>query len=81
PCLNINTNRVILSKVSGKDLDCIFAVICNVVTKSESPDEALEMANLYPQIPQKSSDKPALRLKDFVQSVQPALIWLSMEGH
>ncbi|RXH69177.1 hypothetical protein DVH24_036961 [Malus domestica] len=60
------------------DLDCIFAVICNVVTKSESPDEALEMAKLISsKIPQKSSDKPALRLKMydtiFVQSVQPAL--------
>ncbi|CAN6708448.1 unnamed protein product [Malus baccata var. baccata] len=60
------------------DLDCVFAVICNVVTKSESPDEALEMAKLISsKIPQKPSDKPALRLKMydtiFVQSVQPAL--------
>ncbi|KAM2858850.1 hypothetical protein COP2_024342 [Malus domestica] len=60
----LTQTEVILSKVSEKDLDCIFPVICNVVTKSESPNEALEMAKLISsKIPQKPSDKPALRLK------------------
>ncbi|RXI09522.1 hypothetical protein DVH24_006199 [Malus domestica] len=45
-------------------LDCIFAVICNVVTKSESPDEALEMAKLI---------SSRFLKNQFVQSVQPAL--------
>lgn len=46
------------------DLECIFTVICNVVTKSQSPDEALEMAKLISgKITQQPNDKPALRLK------------------
>ncbi|KAM1296881.1 hypothetical protein ACFX2I_023672 [Malus domestica] len=62
--LLLTSAEVILSKVSEKDLECIFTVICNVVTKSESPDEALEMAELISsKITQKPSDKPALRLK------------------
>ncbi|KAI5591748.1 hypothetical protein BDE02_04G103900 [Populus trichocarpa] len=52
------------SKVSEKDLECIFTVICNLVTKSESPDEELEMAKLIcTKIIQQPSDKPVLRLK------------------
>ncbi|KDP27264.1 hypothetical protein JCGZ_19963 [Jatropha curcas] len=52
------------SKVSEKELECIFTVICNLVTKSESPDEALEMAKLVcGKIIQQPTDKPALRLK------------------
>ncbi|KAJ6926771.1 eukaryotic translation initiation factor 3 subunit M-like [Populus alba x Populus x berolinensis] len=52
------------SKVSEKDLECIFTVICNLVTKSESPDEELEMAKLIcAKIIQQPSDKPVLRLK------------------
>ncbi|KAM1954343.1 hypothetical protein ACFX1T_023701 [Malus domestica] len=62
--LMLTSAEVILSKVSEKDLECIFTVICNVVTKSESPDEALEMAKLISsKITQKPTDKPALRLK------------------
>ncbi|EEF28842.1 eukaryotic translation initiation factor 3 subunit M [Ricinus communis] len=52
------------SKVSEKDLECIFTVICNLVTKPDSPDEALEMAKLIcGKIIQQPADKPALRLK------------------
>ncbi|KAL9354758.1 hypothetical protein Peur_052728 [Populus x canadensis] len=52
------------SKVSEKDLECIFTVICNLVTKSKSPDEELEMAKLIcAKIIQQPSDKPVLRLK------------------
>ncbi|KAF2299302.1 hypothetical protein GH714_031421 [Hevea brasiliensis] len=52
------------SKVSEKDLECIFTVICNLVSKSESPDEQLEMAKLLcGKIIQQPTDKPALRLK------------------
>lgn len=46
------------------DLECIFTVICDLVSKSESPDEALEMAKLISaKITQQPNDKPALRLK------------------
>ncbi|XP_050228583.1 uncharacterized protein LOC126677829 [Mercurialis annua] len=51
-------------KVSDKDLECIFTVICNLVSKTESPDEALEIAKLIcGKIVQQPTDKPALRLK------------------
>ncbi|KAF3444880.1 hypothetical protein FNV43_RR14573 [Rhamnella rubrinervis] len=62
--LMLTSAEVIFSKVAEKDLECIFTVICNVVTKSESPDEALEMAKLISaKITQQPNDKPALRLK------------------
>ncbi|XP_011009368.1 PREDICTED: eukaryotic translation initiation factor 3 subunit M [Populus euphratica] len=52
------------SKVSEKDLECIFTVICNLVTKSGIPDEELEMAKLIcAKIIQQPTDKPVLRLK------------------
>ncbi|KAJ6371215.1 hypothetical protein OIU77_001674 [Salix suchowensis] len=52
------------SKVSEKDLECIFTVICNLITTSRSPDEELEMAKLIcAKIIQQPSDKPALRLR------------------
>ncbi|KAB5511185.1 hypothetical protein DKX38_030171 [Salix brachista] len=52
------------SKVSEKDLECIFTVICNLVTTSRSPDEELEMAKLIcAKIIQQPSDKPALHLR------------------
>ncbi|XP_059670462.1 uncharacterized protein LOC132315994 [Cornus florida] len=54
---------VIFSKVSEKDLECIFTVICNLVTKPESPDESLEMAKLIATKITQPNDKPALRLK------------------
>ncbi|KAK4800196.1 hypothetical protein SAY86_025561 [Trapa natans] len=45
-------------------LECIFTVICNLVTKSENPDEILEMAELISvKVAQRPNDKPALRLK------------------
>lgn len=48
----------------GTDLECVFTVICNLVTKSGSPDESLEMAKLISaKIGQQPNDKPALRLK------------------
>ncbi|GAV83930.1 PCI domain-containing protein [Cephalotus follicularis] len=55
---------LMFSKVSEKDLECIFTVICNLVTKTESPDEVHEMAKLISaKITQQPNDKPALRLK------------------
>ncbi|CAL1357665.1 unnamed protein product [Linum trigynum] len=52
------------AKVSEKDLECIFTVICNLVTKSQNPSEALEMAKLISaKIVQQPTEKPALRLK------------------
>uniref|UniRef100_A0A2P2MDL5 Eukaryotic translation initiation factor 3 subunit M n=3 Tax=Rhizophora mucronata TaxID=61149 RepID=A0A2P2MDL5_RHIMU len=52
------------SKFSEKDLECVFTVICNLVTKSENLDEVLEMTKLIcAKVTQQPTDKPALRLK------------------
>ncbi|CAL5372316.1 unnamed protein product [Camellia sinensis] len=49
---------------SYSHLECIFTVICNLVTKPESLDESLEMAKLIStKITQQPNEKPALRLK------------------
>ncbi|XP_062106479.1 uncharacterized protein LOC133817872 [Humulus lupulus] len=62
--LMLTSAEVIFTKVSEKDLECIFTVICNIVTKAQSPDEALEMAKLISgKITQHPNDKSALRLK------------------
>jgi hypothetical protein len=51
----------------GADMECIFTVICNLVSKAQSPDEALAMAD---QIANKLTahpiEKPALCLKMYV---------------
>ncbi|XP_015692082.2 eukaryotic translation initiation factor 3 subunit M-like [Oryza brachyantha] len=47
-----------------KDLECILAIICNLVTKANSQDEALQIAELIcAKLTQQPDDKPALRLK------------------
>ncbi|XP_043717378.1 eukaryotic translation initiation factor 3 subunit M-like isoform X2 [Telopea speciosissima] len=62
--LLVTSADLIFSRVSEKDLECIFTIICSLVTKSESMDEALEMAKLIStKVSQQSYDKPALRLK------------------
>ncbi|KAK1267880.1 hypothetical protein QJS04_geneDACA006921 [Acorus gramineus] len=46
------------------DLECIFTIICNLVTKTTSVDESLEIVKLITsKITQQPNDKPALRLK------------------
>ncbi|TXG57684.1 hypothetical protein EZV62_015513 [Acer yangbiense] len=62
--LMLTSADLMFSKVSDKDLECIFTVICNVVSKLESPDEAHEMAKLIcGKVAQQPNEKPALRLK------------------
>ncbi|KAK4776794.1 hypothetical protein SAY86_005482 [Trapa natans] len=62
--LMLTSADLIFSKVSEKDLECIFTVICNLVTKSENLDEILEIAKLISaKVAQQPNDKPALRLK------------------
>ncbi|KAJ4841674.1 hypothetical protein Tsubulata_019426 [Turnera subulata] len=52
------------SKVPEKELECIFTVICNLVTKTEIVDEAHEMAKLISgKIVHQPTEKPALRIK------------------
>ncbi|KAK9272338.1 hypothetical protein L1049_002709 [Liquidambar formosana] len=61
----VETSRTNLSQPIHKlDLECVFTVICNLVTKCESLDEALEMAKIISaKVAQQPNDKPALRLK------------------
>ncbi|KAL5782033.1 hypothetical protein ACOSP7_007062 [Xanthoceras sorbifolium] len=62
--LMVTSAELMFSKVSDKDLECIFTVICNLVSKLESPDEAHEMAKLIAgKVTQQPNEKPALRLK------------------
>lgn len=62
--LLLTSADLIFSSSSEKDLDCIFTVICNLVTKVQTPDEALAMAEqIATKVTQQPNDKPALRLK------------------
>lgn len=62
--LILTSADLMFSKVSDKDLECIFTVICNLVTKPESLDEVHEMTKLISgKIIQQPNDKPAMRLK------------------
>ncbi|KAL8161229.1 hypothetical protein V2J09_012718 [Rumex salicifolius] len=62
--LIITSADVIFPKAAEKDLECIYTVICNLVTKSERPEEVFEMAKLISgKVAQQPSDKPSLRLK------------------
>uniref|UniRef100_A0A0A9CQI6 Clathrin/coatomer adaptor adaptin-like N-terminal domain-containing protein n=1 Tax=Arundo donax TaxID=35708 RepID=A0A0A9CQI6_ARUDO len=52
------------SRVPDKDLECIMSVICSLVTKAGSEDEALQITDLIcSKLTQQPDDKPALRLK------------------
>ncbi|KAL2532006.1 Proteasome component (PCI) domain protein [Abeliophyllum distichum] len=49
---------------SEKDLECVYTVICNLVTKPESLDQVHEIAELVStKVTQQPNDKPAFRLK------------------
>ncbi|KAJ0963512.1 hypothetical protein J5N97_028634 [Dioscorea zingiberensis] len=62
--LMLTSADLIVPRVAEKDLECIYTVICSLVTRASSPDEALEMAKLITsKIIQQPNDKPALRLK------------------
>ncbi|KAH1038317.1 hypothetical protein J1N35_040060 [Gossypium stocksii] len=62
--LMLTSAELVFPKVSDKDLECIFTVICNLASKLENPDDELEMAKLIStKISQQPNDKPAMRLK------------------
>eukprot|EP01018_Ginkgo_biloba_P038217 Gb_32931 [translate_table: standard] len=62
--LLLTSADLIFSNSPEKDLDCIFAVICNLVTRAESPDEALAMAeHIATKVCHQPTDKSALRLR------------------
>ncbi|KAF5725418.1 eukaryotic translation initiation factor 3 subunit M [Tripterygium wilfordii] len=62
--LMLTSADLVFPKVSDKDLECVFTVICNLVTKPDSTDEALEMAKLISaKLTRQPNDKTALRIK------------------
>ncbi|KAL2325673.1 hypothetical protein Fmac_024731 [Flemingia macrophylla] len=62
--LMITSAELIFSKVSEKDIESVFTVICNLVTKTENPDEVMEIVKVITaKILQQPNEKPAARLK------------------
>ncbi|NP_001242547.1 uncharacterized protein LOC100788645 [Glycine max] len=62
--LMITSAELIFSKVSEKDIESIFTIICNLVTKTENPDEVMEIVKVITtKILQQPNEKPAVRLK------------------
>ncbi|XP_073041047.1 uncharacterized protein [Primulina eburnea] len=62
--LMLTSADVIFSKASEKDIECIYIVICNLVKKPDSLDQAHEMAELIStKFTQQPNNKPELRLK------------------
>ncbi|KAJ8447328.1 hypothetical protein Cgig2_013105 [Carnegiea gigantea] len=62
--LILTSADLVFSKVADKDVECIYTVICNLVTKSENPGEVLEIVKLVSsKVTQQPNEKPALRLK------------------
>lgn len=62
--LILTSADLVFAKVSEKDVECIYTVICSLVTRSENPDEVLEIVKLVSvKIVQQPNEKPALRLK------------------
>ncbi|KAK7316284.1 hypothetical protein VNO77_35209 [Canavalia gladiata] len=62
--LMITSAELIFSKVSEKDIESIFTIICNLVTKTENPDEVMEIVKVITaKIHQQPNEKPAVRLK------------------
>lgn len=62
--LMLTSADLVFSKVAEKDLECIYTVICNLVSRTENPDEVFEIVKLAcAKIVQQPGDKPLLRLK------------------
>ncbi|KAF7803089.1 eukaryotic translation initiation factor 3 subunit M-like [Senna tora] len=62
--LMVTSAELIFSKVSEKDVESIFTIICNLVTKTENPDEELEITKvIVAKVIQQPNEKPVVRLK------------------
>ncbi|KAL2924438.1 Eukaryotic translation initiation factor 3 subunit M [Bienertia sinuspersici] len=65
--LILTSAELVFSKVAEKDVECIYTVICNLVTKSENLDEVLEIVKLVcAKIAQQPNEKPASAPEDIV---------------
>ncbi|XP_010551801.1 PREDICTED: eukaryotic translation initiation factor 3 subunit M-like [Tarenaya hassleriana] len=62
--LMLTSADLVSTKISEKDLECAYTIICSLVKNVENPDEALEMAKaISSKIAQQPNDKASLRLK------------------
>lgn len=62
--LMLTSADVIFSKASEKELECVYTVICNLVTKADNLDQVHEMAELIStKVTQEATEKPAVRLR------------------
>lgn len=50
------------------DMECIFTVVSNLVSKAQSPDDALAMADqIANKLTAQPIEKPVVRLKMYIQ--------------
>ncbi|KAG0613019.1 hypothetical protein M758_6G070200 [Ceratodon purpureus] len=62
--LLLTSADMVLAKTSEKDMECIFTVISNLVSKAQSPDDALAMADqIANKLTVQPIEKPVIRLK------------------
>ncbi|KAG7575662.1 Winged helix DNA-binding domain superfamily [Arabidopsis thaliana x Arabidopsis arenosa] len=62
--LMVTSAELVSSKISEKDLECTYTIICSIVKKVESPEEVLEIVKaIASKVAQQPSDKASLRLK------------------
>lgn len=62
--LMVTSAELVSSKISEKDLECTYTIICSLVKNVKNPEEVLEMVKVISsKIAQQPSDKASLRLK------------------
>ncbi|XP_022555126.1 eukaryotic translation initiation factor 3 subunit M-like [Brassica napus] len=62
--LMVASAELVSPKISEKDLECTYTIICSLVKNANSPEDVLEMVKaISSKVVQKPSDKASLRLK------------------
>ncbi|KAL0709552.1 hypothetical protein Bca4012_016530 [Brassica carinata] len=60
----VTSAELVSSKISEKDLECTYTIICSLVKNVSSPEEVLEMVKVIAsKVVQQPNDKASLRLK------------------
>ncbi|CAH2055315.1 unnamed protein product [Thlaspi arvense] len=62
--LMVTSAELVSSKISEKDLECTYTIICSLVKKANNPDDVLELVKaISSKVVQQPNDKASLRLK------------------
>lgn len=62
--LMVTSADLVSAKISEKDLECTYTIICSIVKNAKSPEQVLEMVKaIASKVAQQPSDKASLRLK------------------